>query len=65
MADPKLQLDQRLDRIELAIVMMAYWLVEARTGFSAKDAENIEKILRGEKISSVLKKDEKDASPEE
>ena len=55
MAEPKLQIDKRLDelelrvgRIEKAISMMANWLVQAQTGFNAKDAEGIEKILRGE-----------------
>jgi len=48
MAEPKLAIDQRLDRIELAINTMAQWLVQAQTGFGARDAEGIEKILRGE-----------------
>jgi hypothetical protein len=49
MAEPKTQIEQRLDRIEMAIATMAQWLVQAQTGFNAKDAEGIEKILRGEK----------------
>jgi predicted transcriptional regulator len=49
MAEPKLQVDQRLDRHEKAISTMAQWLVQAQTGFNANDAEGIEKILRGEK----------------
>lgn len=55
MAEPKLQIEklidtveERLDRIELAIGTMAQWLVQAQTGFGAHDAEGIEKILRGE-----------------
>ena len=48
MAEPMLETDRRLDRIERAIGTMAEWLVQAQTGFSAKDAEGIEKILRGE-----------------
>jgi TRAP-type mannitol/chloroaromatic compound transport system permease small subunit len=48
MAEPQLQIEKRLDRIEKAIGTMAHWLVEAQTGFGAKDAEGIEKILRGE-----------------
>jgi hypothetical protein len=56
MADPKLQIEQRLDRIEEAINTTVDWLVEAQTGFGVQDAEGIKKILRGEK---------KDASPEE
>jgi predicted transcriptional regulator len=47
MADPKLQIEQRVDRIELAVSTMAQWLVQAQTGFGAKDAEGIEKILKG------------------
>lgn len=49
MGEPKLQIEHRLDRIELAISTLAQWLVQAQTGFNAKDAEGIEKILRGEK----------------
>jgi hypothetical protein len=49
MAEPKLQIEERLDRIEMAIGTMAQWLVQAQTGFGAHDAEGIEKILRGEK----------------
>lgn len=56
MADPKLQIEQRLDRIEEAVSTMAHWLVEAQTGFGEQDAQGIDKILRGEK---------NDASPEE
>ena len=48
MEGPKLEIEKRLDRIELAIGTMAQWLVQAQTGFSARDAEGIEKILRGE-----------------
>jgi hypothetical protein len=64
MADPKLQIEQRLDRIELAVGTMAKWLVDAQTGFGAKDAEGIEKILRGEKLSEVFE-EKANASPEE
>jgi hypothetical protein len=56
MAEPKLQIERRMDqveerleRIETAIGTMAQWLVQAQTGFGAHDAEGIEKILRGEK----------------
>jgi len=49
-AEPKLQIEQRLDRHELAIATMAQWLVQAQTGFGAQDAEGIEKILRGENL---------------
>jgi hypothetical protein len=52
MAEPKLEIEKRLDRIELAVATMAQWLVQAQTGFSAKDAEGVEKILRGETISA-------------
>jgi len=48
MAEPKTEIEKRLDRHELAIGTMAQWLVQAQTGFSEKDAEGIEKILRGE-----------------
>lgn len=55
MADPKLQIEQRVEELEerterheRAIRTMAQWLVQAQTGFGAHDAEGIEKILRGE-----------------
>lgn len=50
MAEPKLQIDQRLDRIEAAIEIMANRLVRAETGFDADDAEDVEKTLRGEEL---------------
>jgi hypothetical protein len=52
MAEPKTEIERRLDRVELAISTMASWLVQAQTGFGIKDAEGIEKILRGEKDAS-------------
>ena len=58
MVEPKLQVEKRLDRLEEAVGTMAHWLVDAQTGFGAKDAEGIEKILRGEKVKE-------DASTEE
>lgn len=48
MTEPKLEIEKRLDRIELAVGTMAQWLVQAQTSFGAHDAEGIEKILRGE-----------------
>lgn len=48
MAEPKLEIEQRLDRIEKAVSTMASWLVQAQTGFGQRDAEGIDKILRGE-----------------
>jgi hypothetical protein len=62
MAEPKLQIEQRLDEIEVrlndaearsgriedAINTMAQWLVQAQTGFGVKDAIGIAEILRGE-----------------
>ncbi len=50
MVDPRLLIEERLDRLELAVGTMAQWLVQAQTGFGAHDAEGIEKILRGEKL---------------
>lgn len=52
MADPKLQIEQRVERIEKAVSTMAYWLVQAQTGFGQQDAEGIDKILRGETDAS-------------
>lgn len=48
MAEPKLQIETRVGRLEDAVSTMAQWLVQAQTGFGAQDAEGIEKILRGE-----------------
>ena len=48
MAEPKLQIEERVGRLEDAVSTMAQWLVQAQTGFGAQDAEGIEKILRGE-----------------
>lgn len=60
MADPKLQIEQRVEELEekterhdRAIGTMAQWLVQAQTGFGAQDAEGIEKILRGETSPNV------------
>lgn len=63
MAEPKLEIEKRVERLELAVGTMAQWLVQAQTGFGAKDAEGIEKILRGE--TPKAKGTEEDASPEE
>jgi hypothetical protein len=37
----------RLDRIEEAVRTMAWWLVQAQTGFGQQDARGIEDILDG------------------
>jgi hypothetical protein len=58
MAESKLEVEKRLDNVELAVRSMAQWLVQAQTGFNAHDAEGIEKILRGERT----KEPEEDAS---
>jgi DNA-binding CsgD family transcriptional regulator len=47
-AEPKLEIEKRVERLELAVGTLAQWLVQAQTGFSARDAEGIEKILRGD-----------------
>jgi DNA-binding CsgD family transcriptional regulator len=47
-AEPKLEIEKRVERLELAVGTMAQWLVQAQTGFSARDAEGIEKILHGD-----------------
>ncbi len=48
MANPKTEIEKRLDRHEKAISTMASWLVQAQTGFGTQDAKGIDKILRGE-----------------
>ena len=52
MTEPKLEIEKRVERLEEAVGTMASWLVQAQTGFGVKDAEGIEKILRGEKDAS-------------
>jgi len=38
-------IEERLDRIEKAITTLAWWLVQAQTGFGEQDAQGIDKIL--------------------
>jgi hypothetical protein len=40
------RLVDRLDRIERAITTLAWWLVQAQTGFGERDARGIEDILK-------------------
>lgn len=49
MAEPKTEIEQRLDRIERAVSVLAQRLVEAQTGFGIHDYKEIEKILRRKK----------------
>ena len=42
------QIEERLERIEKAVTTMAWWLVQAQTGFGQLDARGIDKILAGE-----------------
>lgn len=49
MAEPKTEIDRRLDRIETAITALASWVLIVQRGFGIQDPEEIEKILRGEK----------------
>ena len=63
LAEPKLEIEQRMDRVELAIGTMALRLVGAEIGFNAKDAEGISKILRGEILKDLDEEIEKE--PEE
>jgi hypothetical protein len=60
MAEPKLEhnerldkLDATLDRMERAIETLCEWLVQAQTGFNARDAEGIKRILRGESVEDI------------
>jgi len=45
--DELFEIKQRLDRLEKAVVTMAWWLVQAQTGFGVQDARGIEKIAKG------------------
>jgi hypothetical protein len=74
MPKPQLPIEERLDRIELAISMMAMWLVQSQGRFTAQDSSRVERILRGDKSKKGEDKarteaherwEEDDASPEE
>jgi hypothetical protein len=47
MAEPKTQIEVRLDRIESAVSTLTAWLVQAQTGFNQRDMEGINDILYG------------------
>jgi hypothetical protein len=47
MADPKTEIEKRLDRLELAVGTAVHWLARS-TDFSTRAADDVEKILRGE-----------------
>ena len=42
------KLAEQVERLEKALLTLAWWLVQAQTGFGRKDAEGIEKIVRGD-----------------
>jgi len=42
----KLPLQVRVERLEKAVTTMAWWLVQAQTGFGDLDARGIEDIIR-------------------
>ena len=44
----------RIARLEYAVVTMASWLVQAQTGFGARDARGIDEILDGKRDEGVL-----------
>lgn len=41
--------EERLERLEKALSVMAWWLVQAQTGFGTQDARGIDDILQGVK----------------
>ena len=47
----------RLERIEYAVRTMAWWLVQAQTGFGQQDARGIEDILNGKRDDAMLRDD--------
>lgn len=53
MAEPKLQIEQRLDNIEEAVSTMANLLAETQLGFEPEDADKIDRILRGERTEEA------------
>jgi hypothetical protein len=52
MAEPKLEIERRVERQDKAIRTMASWLVQAQTGFGQKDYEGIVAILDGTETTS-------------
>ena len=58
MAEPKTEIERRLDRHEKAIGTLAAWLVDAQTGFGQKDYEGIEAILNGTETTSATSTEE-------
>jgi hypothetical protein len=59
MAEPKLQIEQRVDRIEEVLILM----LRSQTGFGEFEAREIEKVLRGEK-SELSEESKKNAGQE-
>lgn len=53
MAEPKLQIEQRLDRIEAAILRMNGFLVDTEGKTDQECGEEIKKILRGEDVGQT------------
>lgn len=46
--DKIVELIHAVNNLGRAVEQMAFWLVQAQTGFNHKDAEGVVKILRGE-----------------
>jgi hypothetical protein len=47
MAEPKTEVDRRMDRIEKAITTFAAMMISDKTGFNEKDLDDINDILHG------------------
>jgi hypothetical protein len=47
MAEPKTEVDRRMDRIEKAITTFAAMMISDKTGFNEKDLDDINDILYG------------------
>lgn len=43
--------DDRLNRLEKAVETLAFWLVEAQTGFGERDAQGIVDILHKDEVT--------------
>jgi hypothetical protein len=52
MAEPKTEIDRRLDRHEKAIDTMAHWLTQVPGAFGTADYEGIRAILDGTETTS-------------
>lgn len=44
--------DEQIERLRFAVATLAWWLVQAQTGFGVQDARGIEDILNGKRTQN-------------